>query len=48
MGPKSQWWDEEEKLMMTDQFSKLKSHVRLAADLWSSNQNMGYLGVTAH
>jgi hypothetical protein len=48
MGPKSQWWDEEDKLMLTDQFSKLKSHVSLTADLWSSNQNLGYLGVTTH
>ena len=39
---------EEEKLMLSDQFSKLKSHVSLTADLWSSNQNLGYLGVTAH
>ena len=39
---------EEEKLMLTEQFSKLKSHVSLTADFWSSNQNLGYLGVTAH
>jgi hypothetical protein len=26
----------------------LKSHVSLTANLWSSNQNLGYLGVTAH
>jgi hypothetical protein len=39
---------EEEKLQLMDQFTKLKSHVSLTADLWSSNQNLGYLGVTAH
>jgi len=39
---------EEEKLMLTEQFSKLKSHVSFTAELWSSNQNLGYLGVTAH
>jgi hypothetical protein len=39
---------EEEKLMLGDQFIKLKSHVSLTADLWSSNQNLGYLGVIAH
>ncbi|CAL5039467.1 unnamed protein product [Urochloa decumbens] len=39
---------EEEKLMLSDQFTKLRSHVSLTADLWSSNQNLGYLGVTAH
>ncbi|CAO2148662.1 unnamed protein product [Urochloa humidicola] len=39
---------EEEKLMLIDQFTKLRSHVSLTADLWSSNQNLGYLGVTAH
>ena len=39
---------EEEKLMLSDQFSKWKSHVSLTADLWSSNQNLGYLGVMAH
>jgi len=27
---------EEEKLMLTEQFSKLKSHVSLTVDLWSS------------
>ncbi|CAL5076589.1 unnamed protein product [Urochloa decumbens] len=39
---------EEEKLMLSDQFTKLRSHVSLTAGLWSSNQNLGYLGVTAH
>lgn len=53
VGRQSVWADclllyEEEKLMLTEQFSKLKSHVSLTADLWSSNQNLGYLGVTAH
>lgn len=39
---------EEEKLQLQDKITKLKSHVSLTADLWSSNQNLGYLGVTAH
>ena len=39
---------EEEKLMLVDRIAKQKSHVSLTADLWSSNQNLGYLGVTAH
>ena len=33
---------------MVDRIAKQKSHVSLTADLWSSNQNLGYLGVTAH
>jgi hypothetical protein len=39
---------EEEKLQLQDKITKLKSHVSLTADLWSSNQNLGYLGVTTH
>ncbi|KAJ1266108.1 hypothetical protein BS78_08G125900 [Paspalum vaginatum] len=39
---------EEEKLILVDKIAKQKSHVSLTADLWSSNQNLGYLGVTAH
>jgi len=39
---------EEEKLQLHQKITKLKSHVSLTADLWSSNQNLGYLGVTAH
>ncbi|XP_012700597.1 zinc finger BED domain-containing protein RICESLEEPER 2 [Setaria italica] len=39
---------EEEKLQLMDKFRKVKSHVSLTANLWSSNQNLGYLGVTAH
>jgi hypothetical protein len=39
---------EEEKLQLIDQFMKLKSHVSLTFDLWSSNENLGYLGVTTH
>jgi hypothetical protein len=39
---------EKEKLMLGDQFTKLKSHVSLTVDLWSYNQNLGYLGVTTH
>ncbi|XP_066311275.1 zinc finger BED domain-containing protein RICESLEEPER 4-like [Miscanthus floridulus] len=39
---------EEEKLQLHQKITKLKSHVSLTADLWSSNQNFGYLGVTAH
>jgi len=39
---------EEDKLQLHQKITKLKSHVSLTADLWSSNQNLGYLGVTAH
>jgi len=39
---------EEEKLQLHQKITKLKSHVSLTADLWSSNQNLGYIGVTAH
>jgi hypothetical protein len=39
---------EEEKLQLHQKITKLKSHVSLTADLWSSNQNLAYLGVTAH
>ncbi|KAJ1275864.1 hypothetical protein BS78_05G168500 [Paspalum vaginatum] len=39
---------EEENLILVDKIAKQKSHVSLTADLWSSNQNLGYLGVTAH
>ncbi|CAN6339976.1 unnamed protein product [Urochloa humidicola] len=31
-----------------DKLKRLRSHVSLTADLWSSNQNLGDLGVTAH
>jgi hypothetical protein len=34
----------EEKLQLIDQFTKLKSHVSLTDDLWSSDQNISYLG----
>lgn len=39
---------EELKLHMNGKIIKLKSHVSLTADLWSPNQNFGYLRVTAH
>ena len=39
---------EEEKLQLHQKITKLKSHVSLTADLWSSNQNLGYLEVTTH
>ena len=31
-----------------DKFKRFIGHVSLTADLWSSNQNLGYLGVTEH
>ena len=39
---------EEEKLQLYQKITKLKSHVSLTADLFLSNQNLGYLGVTTH
>lgn len=38
----------EEKSQLLQKIANLKSHVSLTDDLWSSNQNLGYLGVTAH
>ena len=53
VGHLSVWADcvllyEEEKLQLLDKFKRFIGHVSLTADLWSSNQNLGYLGVTAH
>ena len=31
-----------------EKFKGFKGHVSLTTDLWSSNQNLGCLGVTAH
>ena len=53
VGHLSVWADcvllyEEEKLQLLDKFKRFIGHVSLTADLWSSNQNLGYLGVTEH
>ena len=39
---------EKEKLQLMEKFKGFKGHVSLTTDLWSSNQNLGCLGVTAH
>jgi len=39
---------EKEKLQLMEKFKGFKGHVSLTTDLWSSNQNLGCLGVMAH
>jgi hypothetical protein len=35
-------------LQLHDKITRFKSHVSLITNVWSSNQNLGYLGVTTH